>query len=84
MKDQSDSLNASNKYFDPHNEPRLPLGDWHLPAAPAARSGDSAYSEPGASDSRELPASGSDAAWDPPKFDEPRTIPGGWDLSALK
>ena len=88
MNNLFDSFNASHMYFDPHNEPRLPLGDWNSLAALALRGADPAYSAPAggpvASDSREMPASGSEAAWNPPKFEEPRTIPGGWDVSSLK
>ena len=81
MDKQYDSFKANHMYFDPHNEPRLPLGDWNLPSALAP--GDAPAGGPVASDSRNAPAS-SDAAWDPPKFDEPRTIPGGWDVSSLR
>ncbi|MBN1147826.1 MAG: hypothetical protein JXA78_11265 [Anaerolineales bacterium] len=87
MNNLFDSLNVSHMYFDPHNEPLLPLGDWSLLAALSPRGGGSAYRAPAgglaASDSREAPASRSDAAWNPPKFAEPRTIPVGWDVSAL-
>jgi len=84
MNNLYDSFNASHMYFDPHNDPRLPLEGWHLPAALASRG----YAAPAGgavdSDSRDAPDPRSEAAWNPPKFEEPRTIPGGWDVSSLK
>jgi hypothetical protein len=88
MNSNYDFFYASHAGFDPYQEPRLPLGDWNLSALAAPRNGGSTFGLPDAGDvlleAEQRPEMDDQPTWNPPKFEEPRTFPKGWDVSALK
>jgi len=88
MNSSYDPFSASHAGFDPHQEPRLPLGSWNLSAMAAPRNGGATFGRPDAgqtlSDAEHKPEVEQQPLWNPPKFEEPRTFPKGWDVSSLK
>jgi hypothetical protein len=88
MNNPYDSFDASHVGFDPYQEPRLPLGIWNLSALAAPRNGGSTFGRPDAGQAATPAEQGleieNEPAWNPPKFEEPRTFPKGWDVSSLK
>jgi hypothetical protein len=88
MNKNYDPFNVSHAGFDPHQEPRLPLGNWNLSALAAHRNGGSTFGLPDAGEVlpevEQNPEMENQPPWDPPKFEEPRTFPKGWDVSSLK
>jgi hypothetical protein len=87
MNSNYNPFDVSHTGFDPHQEPRLPFGDWNLSAL-AARHGGSTFGLPDVGQAlpevEQDPETDSQLSWDPPKFEEPRTFPKGWDVSSLK
>jgi hypothetical protein len=76
----------ADSFFDPYAEPRLPMGRWNMSALSSPRNGGSVVVNPGSEQARstsDTEQTGDTQTWNLPKFEEPRTMPKGWDLSSL-
>ena len=76
----------TDSFFDPFAEPRLPMGRWNLSTLSLPRNGGSMVFNPDSEQTlstSDTEQTGETQTWHLPKFEEPRTMPKGWDLSSL-